>query len=515
MGSRVIVTIMLMTVVVVEVQFDGANGVTNFTRLDFPLPPAFVFGAGTSAYQVEGAALEDGRTPSIWDTYAHSGYTNGANGDVACDGYHKYKEDVHLMVETGLEAYRFSISWSRLIPNGTGAVNAKGLQFYNNLINELIKHGIEPHVTLFHYDTPQILEDEYGGWLSKKAVKDFVAYADVCFREFGDRVQHWTTFNEPNVFVMFGYDVGMLPPNRCSSPFGTNCIRGNSSTEPYTAAHNILMAHASTAKLYFKKYKDAQHGFIGLNIFAYWYIPYTNATEDVIATQRANDYFIGWFLDPLVNGDYPEIMKKNAETRIPTFTKLESRKVKGSFDFLGLNHYSTAQVKDMSISLQTDGRDFFADMAVMIKLNQSDVPPGQLSINPTGLKELLEYLKKYGNPPIYIHENGQSIIRNGTLNDIPRVQYIQSFIGSLLDAIRNGSNTRGYFIWSFLDVFELLDCYKSGYGLYYVDLDDKNLKRYPKLSAQWYSNFLKGRNPDQEIEVFANMSDFTGHQFSR
>ncbi|WOH01590.1 hypothetical protein DCAR_0520974 [Daucus carota subsp. sativus] len=514
MGSGVIAILLTLMAVVAEMQIEG---LTDFTRLDFPPPPNFVFGSGSSAYQVEGAALEDGRTPSIWDTYAHSGYTHGANGDVACDEYHKYKEDVHLMAETGLEAYRFSISWSRLIPNGTGAVNPKGLQYYNNLINELINHGIEPHVTLFHYDTPQILEDEYGGWLSKKAVKDFVAYANVCFREFGDRVQHWTTFNEPNVFVLFGYDSGLLPPNRCSSPFGTNCTRGNSSTEPYTAAHNILMAHASTAKLYMKKYKAVQHGFIGLNIFSYWYIPYTNATEDVIATQRANDFFIGWFLNPLVYGDYPEIMKKNAGTRIPTFTKIESREVKGSFDFLGVNHYATAQVKDMSISLQMDSRDLLADMAVTIKLNESDFPPGQFPLNPAGLKELLEYLKGYGNPPIYIHENGLSAIRNGTLDDIPRLQYLQGFIGSLLTAIRNGSNTKGYFTWSFLDVFELLDGYNSGYGLYYVDLDDKNLKRYPKLSAQWYSSFLKGRSTssDQKIEVSANISDFKESHFSQ
>nr|XP_017252813.1 PREDICTED: hydroxyisourate hydrolase-like [Daucus carota subsp. sativus] len=171
MGTSFVIIFMLMTVLVVaEMKADEVEGVRSFSRLDFPLPPHFVFGSSTSSYQVEGAAFEDGRKPSIWDTYAHSGYTNGANGDIACDEYHKYKEDVHLMVETGLEAYRFSISWSRLIPNGTGAVNPKGLQYYNNLINELINHGIEPHVTLFHYDTPQILEDEYGGWLSKKTV---------------------------------------------------------------------------------------------------------------------------------------------------------------------------------------------------------------------------------------------------------------------------------------------------------------------------------------------------------
>ncbi|KAK1398880.1 beta-glucosidase 11-like [Heracleum sosnowskyi] len=485
----------------VEMRIHKVEGIKSFSRLDFPLPPHFVFGSSTSSYQVEGAAFEDGRTPSIWDTHAHSGYTNGANGDIGCDGYHKYKEDVHLMAETGLEAYRFSISWSRLIPNGTGAVNPKGLQFYNNLINELINHGMEPHVTLFHYDTPQILEDEYEGWLSKKAVTAFVAYADVCFREFGDRVLHWTTFNEPNVFAHYGYDFGILQPNRCSSPFGTNCTKGNSSTEPYIVAHNIILAHAATARLYSEKYKAVQHGFIGLDLYAYWYVPYTNSVEDVIATQRANDFFIGWFLNPLVYGDYPDIMKKNAGTRIPTFTKLESRLVKGSFDFLGVNHYSTIQVEDMSISLQMDVKDFTADMAVNLTLNDSNVPQGQLPLNPTGLRELLEYLKNYGNPPIYIYENGQSTIRNGTLHDIPRVQYIQSYIGSLLDAIRNGSNTRGYFIWSFLDVLELLDGYESGYGLYYVDLDDKNLKRYPKLSAKWYSDFLKGSStsPDQEI----------------
>ncbi|XP_063949487.1 beta-glucosidase 22-like isoform X2 [Daucus carota subsp. sativus] len=506
MGTSFVIIFMLMTVLVVaEMKADEVEGVRSFSRLDFPLPPHFVFGSSTSSYQVEGAAFEDGRKPSIWDTYAHSGYTNGANGDIACDEYHKYKEDVHLMVETGLEAYRFSISWSRLIPR------------------------IEPHVTLFHYDTPQILEDEYGGWLSKKTVKAFVAYANICFREFGDRVLHWTTFNEPNVFAHYGYDLGLFQPSRCSSPFGTNCVGGNSSTEPYIVAHNILLAHAATARLYFKKYKAEQHGLIGLDVYAYWYVPYTNAPEDVIATQRAFDFFIGWFLNPLVHGDYPDVMKKNAETRIPTFTKLESRLVKGSFDFLGLNHYSTIQVEDMSINLQMDVRDFTEDMAVNLicmliiqkfshwvplpianfnvyrvepcnyinctwLVNDTDVPQGQLPYNPSGLRELLEYMKNYGNPPIYIYENGQSTIRNETLHDVPRLRYIQGYIGSLLDALRSGSNARGYFIWSFLDVFELLDGFESGYGLYYVDLDDKNLKRYPKLSAQWYSNFLKGRS---------------------
>ncbi|XWS71304.1 hypothetical protein CRYUN_Cryun03dG0126700 [Craigia yunnanensis] len=339
-----------------------------YSRNDFP--PGFVFGAATSAFQYEGAVNEDGRTPSIWDTFTHAGSMHGDNADIACDGYHKYKEDVQLMAHTGLDAYRFSISWSRLIPNGRGPVNLKGLQYYNNFINELIRNGIQPHVTLHHTDLPQALEDEYGGWLNQKIVRDFTAYADVCFKEFGDRVLHWTSVNEANVFVLGGYDLGFLPPQHCSASLPFNCSKGNSSTEPYMAAHNILLAHAAVAKLYKKKYQDKQHGLIGLNLFNYWFVPLTNSTEDIIAAQRANDFYVGW------------------------------------------------------------------------------------------------------------------------------VKSLNAYIGSVLDAIRNGSDTRGYLTWSFLDVFEMLDGYESSYGLYYVDLDDPDLARYPKLSAKWYSEFLKGKSTD-------------------
>ncbi|CAL5425995.1 unnamed protein product [Camellia sinensis] len=471
------------------------------SRHEFPFPPDFVFGSGTSAYQSEGAAFEDGRTAAIWDTFAHSGKAQ-ATGDIACDGYHKYKEDVQLMAETGLEAYRFSISWSRLIPNGRGPVNPKGLEYYNNLINELVKHGIQPHATLMHIDLPQVLEDEYGGWLSRKMVGDFTAYAEVCFREFGDRVLHWTTLNEGNIFVIGGYDMGSIPPQRCSAPFGINCSKGNSSTEPYIAAHHILLAHSSAARLYKQKYQGRQQGFIGMNVYVYWPVPCTNATEDVIAAQRTNDFLIGWFMDPLVFGDYPDIMKKNAGTRLPAFTKIESEQVKGSFDFIGVNHYSTVYIKDRSSTLKMDTRDFNADMAIELIYQQGDASTGELAVTPSGLLRLLEYFKqRYGNPPIYIHENGQRMWRNATCNDSARVKYLRGFLGSLLDAIRNGSNARGYFYWSFMDLLELLDGLESSYGLYYVDLNDKDLKRYPKLSAHWYSNFLKGKTIDGAIQV--------------
>ncbi|KAL4558221.1 hypothetical protein LXL04_036419 [Taraxacum kok-saghyz] len=292
MSDSVLLVISLLLVIgnFHDTRFFVYGVVDEYKRDDFP--DDFVFGSGTSAYQVEGAVLEDGRSFSIWDTFAHNpGVTwyNGANADITCDGYHKYKKDIQLMVETGLEAYRFSISWSRLIPNGRGSVNVKGLQYYNDFINILIAHGIQPHVTLHHFDLPQVLEDEYGGWISRKSVKDFVAYADVCFREFGDRVLHWTTFNEANIFSLSGYDFAFSPPGRCSSPFGMiNCSRGDSTSEPYLVTHYLLLAHASAVKLYRQKYKAMQRGFVGINLLGFWFEPYTNTTKDVKAAQRDN-----------------------------------------------------------------------------------------------------------------------------------------------------------------------------------------------------------------------------------
>ncbi|KAL1200478.1 Beta-glucosidase 4 [Cardamine amara subsp. amara] len=273
----------------------------GYSRKDFP--EGFIFGSSISAFQWEGAINEDGMTPSIWDTFVHS--SSGPNGDISCDGYHKYKEDVRLMYDMGLDALRLSISWSRLIPSGRGPVNPKGLRFYKNLIDELIRHGIEPHVTLYHNDLPQALEDEYGGWIDRKIIDDLTAFADVCFREFGNTVKFWSTINEPNILAQVGYDLGLIPPRHCSPPFGlVNCSKGNSSTEPYIVLHNMFLAHASTARLYNQKYKDKQNGSIGITCFAYGMVPFSSSKEDEIATQRAKDFYIGWVLHPLVFGDF-------------------------------------------------------------------------------------------------------------------------------------------------------------------------------------------------------------------
>ncbi|CAD5167807.1 unnamed protein product [Musa acuminata subsp. malaccensis] len=482
---------------------------SKLSRDDFP--PGFIFGAGTSAYQVEGAAAKDGRTPSLWDTYTHAGrMLDNSTGDVASDQYHKYKVYVKLMADTGLDSYRFSISWSRLIPNGRGAINLKGLAYYNNLIDELLKYGIKPHVTIYHLDFPQALEDEYGGWLSQKIVEDFTAFADVCFREFGDRVSQWTTIVEPNIIGMASYDNGVFPPNRCSKPFGLlNCTVGDSTTEPYIATHNLLLSHASVVSLYRTKYQAIQNGRIGLNVYSFWCYPMTNSRLDFQATQRSLDFLIGWIISPLVFGDYPKIMKKIVRSRLPSFTEEQSEQVKGSFDFIGLNHYQSIWVKDNSNASKTAPRDFNADLfakfscywlTYMCGVYLSQLIPADVPIDPDGLQHMLEYIRDaYGNPPVYIEENGYGYGTNDTIYDVERVNYLSAFISSMLDGIRKGANVKGYYVWSFLDVFEFLAGFQSRFGLYYVDFKDENLRRQPKLSALWYSDFLKKKKTGTNI----------------
>ncbi|KAJ3685724.1 hypothetical protein LUZ61_014888 [Rhynchospora tenuis] len=480
----------------------GGSTVAALSRDDFP--SGFIFGAGTSAYQVEGAAAEDGRKPSIWDAFCHAGkMPDHSNADVAADQYHKYKEDVKLMHETGLDAYRFSIAWPRLIPDGRGEINPKGLQYYNNLINELLSYGIQPHVTLYHFDLPQALQDEYNGLLSTKFIDDFTAYADVCFREFGDRVKNWVTVNEPNVESLGGYDQGAFPPERCSYPFG-NCTSGNSTTEPYIVAHHLLLAHSSVVLLYREKYQAEQGGKIGITILAIWFVPATEDPEDIAAARRAVDFHIGWLLHPIVHGTYPAIMRKIAGSRLPLLSKENFEKVKGSFDFIGINHYFTISVKSDPSQLKNKVRDYVRDMAVKIS-NIVSLDKALfrkyikgLPVAPWGLSELLEHFKiNYGNPPIMIHENGDFEEADSTnpvtINDDFRINYLEQYLEALNLSIRNGSNTQGYFVWSLIDCFEILFGYTNRYGIYGVNFNDTEKTRYTRSSARWYANLLGGK----------------------
>ncbi|VVB06655.1 unnamed protein product [Arabis nemorensis] len=452
-------------IIVLEVRFSDA-----FTRNDFP--DDFLFGAASSAYQ----------------------------------------EDVKMMAEMGLEAFRFSISWTRLIPNGRGPINPKGLWFYKNFIKELRNHGIEPHVTLYHYDLPQNLEDEYGGWLNRKVIEDFTAFADVCFREFGDDVKLWTTINEATIFAIASYSDGFAPPGHCSSSKFINCSTGNSSTEPYIAGHNMLLAHASASKLYKLKYKSKQRGSIGLSIYAFGLSPYTNSKDDEIATQRAKDFLFGWMLKPLVFGDYPDVMKRTLGPRLPVFSEEESELVKGSSEFIGIIHYLTNYVTNRSSkpSLLSTSKGFYTDMGVEM-INTGNFSLFEWEAIPWGLEIVLEYLKQsYNNPPIYILENGKPMKHDSMLEDTSRVEYMQGYIGAMLNAIKNGSDTRGYFVWSMIDVYELLSGYTYPFGMYYVNFSDLNLKRSPKLSASWYSGFLNGTIDVTSQDITQLQSNFSG-----
>ncbi|KAI5054025.1 hypothetical protein GOP47_0031082, partial [Adiantum capillus-veneris] len=261
-------------------------------RSDFP--KKFLFGAASSAYQYEGAADEDGRGPSIWDTFTKnkSNTVDGSSGSVSNDEYHRYKEDIERMSKMGIDAHRFSFSWSRLIPEGRGRVNQLGVDFYNNLINGLLEKGIKPFATLHHFDLPQDLQDAYGGWLSPQIVDDFAMYAEMCFREFGDRVKHWITFNEPSVFVLLGFNNGSFPPGRCSKYVG-GCASGDSGTEPYIAGHNVLLSHAAAVRAYRDRYQVTQGGSIGMTFSTAWYVPMSSSDADVMAVQRALDFSIG------------------------------------------------------------------------------------------------------------------------------------------------------------------------------------------------------------------------------
>ncbi|OVA18903.1 Glycoside hydrolase [Macleaya cordata] len=427
-----------------------------------------------------------------------------SNGDVAVDQYHQYSDDIQLMKDMGLDAYRFSIAWSRIFPNGSGEVNQAGIDHYNKLINALLAKGIEPYVTLYHWDLPQAIEDNYNGWLSPKIITDFAIYAETCFKNFGDRVKHWITFNEPHTFAIQGYDVGLQAPGRCSILLHLFCRAGNSGTEPYIVAHNVLLSHATVANIYRKKYKSKQHGSVGIAFDVMWYEPATNSTEDIEATQRAQDFQFGWFMDPLFFGDYPSSMRNRAGSRLPRFSNAEAALVKGSLDFVGINHYTTYYAKNNSTNLIGNLlNDTLADSGAITLPFRNGKAIGDrassiwLYIVPHGIRSLMNYIKhKYGNPPVIITENGMDDSNDpfksikDALKDEKRIKYHNDYLLNLLASIKeDGCNVRGYFAWSLLDNWEWAAGYTSRFGLFFVDYKDK-LKRYPKDSVQWFKNFL-------------------------
>ncbi|KAL3729277.1 hypothetical protein ACJRO7_026386 [Eucalyptus globulus] len=468
-------------------------------RSDFPSD--FLFGVASSAQQTEGSA--GGKGPSIWDDYAAKGKIRDAsNASVAIDSYNRYKEDVGILKKLGVNTYRFSISWSRILPQGTvsGGINQQGIDYYNNLINELVASGIKPFVTLMHNDCPQALQDKYGGFLSRNILNDFRDYCEICFKTYGDRVKNWITTNEPLATALFGYDLGLAAPGR-----GTNFSAGNSSTEPYIVAHTHLLAHATAVKLYREKFKADQKGEIGISLVGKNYIPYSDSSDDKAAAERAMDFAVGWFLDPLVNGDYPSIMRSLVKDRLPTFTAEEKEMMKGSLDFIGINYYSTQYARNIRENEREGAISYSTDSLVNETASRDGVLIGPKAEGiewiyryPDGLVQILGHVKqKYQNPKIYITENG---VTEGNvegrplpkaLNDPHRIDCLKQHLARVLQSMKNGVNVQGYMHWSLADNWEWASGFKPRFGLYYTDYKD-NLKRIAKDSANWYKAFLQG-----------------------
>ncbi|KAG2006778.1 beta-glucosidase [Coprinopsis cinerea AmutBmut pab1-1] len=474
------------------------------------LPKDFIWGFATAAFQIEGSADVDGRGKSIWDDFAKlPGKTlDGKNGDVATDSYRLWKEDIALLAEYGVRSYRFSISWSRIIPLGgrNDPINPKGIEFYSNFIDELLKHNIIPFVTLFHWDLPQGLQDRYKGWLNKDEVsKDFERYARVCFENFGDRVKHWLTINEPWCCAILGHGRGVFAPGRSSDR--ERNPEGDSSTEPWIAGHSIIYAHALAVKAYREDFKPTQKGEIGITLNGDWAMPYDDNPENVAAAQHALDFAIGWYADPVYLGYYPPYMREVLGDRMPDFTEEEWKVVKGSSDFYGMNTYTTNLCR-------AGGDDEFQGLVDYTFTRPDGTQLGTqaqsswLQDYPDGFRALLNYLYKKYKLPIYVTENGFSVKGESDMTieeackDKDRVHYFQGTTKALLDAINiDGVDIRSYFPWSFLDNFEWADGYTTRFGVTYVDYDTQ--KRYPKDSAKFLVQWFK----DHEHQETAAKAD--------
>ncbi|CAM8881674.1 unnamed protein product [Rhodiola kirilowii] len=449
----------------------------NITRGSFP--KGFVFGTASSAYQYEGAVKEDGRGMTIWDTFARKfgKVSDFSNGDIAVDQYHRYPEDIQLMKDMGMDAYRFSIAWSRIFPNGTGPINQAGVDHYNNLINALLAKDVG---NFFSSATHQITYD----WLTCR--NDFAIYAETCFQKFGDRVKHWITFNEPHTFAVQGYTGGLQAPGRCSILSHLLCKDGNSSTEPYIAGHNVLLSHAAVVDVYRRKYKAKQKGSVGVSFDVIWYEPATNSTKDIEATQRAQDFQLGWFLDPLMFGDYP----KNNETQSgrPLTNILQCRSCPSQGIPICVLRECT-QWNMFIIPLCLIVLFFFGPAFRGLKPIGDRANAIWLYIVPGGMRSLMNYIKqKYDNPTVIITENGMDDPNNlliplkDALKDEKRIRYHNDYLTNLLAAIKeDGCNVKGYFAWSLLDNWEWSFGFTSRFGLYFVEYNN-NRTRHAKDS---------------------------------
>ncbi len=437
-------------------------------------PEGFVWGAAASAYQIEGAWNEDGKGESIWDRFVRQPgrVLNGDTGDVACDHYHRMESDVALMAELGLPWYSFTISWPRVYPRGRGAVNPKGLDFYDRLTDTLLQHGIRPKATLYHWDLPQALQDE-GGWPNRVLSDHFAAYARTIFEKLADRITVWATFNEPWVAAFLGYGHGLHAPGLWNAQAA------------YQSAHHLMVAHAKAVQVY---RQGNYGGKIGLILNLNHLLPASEKPEDLAAAGRVYAETHRIFLDPLIHGGYPEAFYDWLGPHAPRRAADDLALIHNSADYLGINHYNT----------DTVAYDVHSGW-LKARLTPYAAPGWGFTtmgwgINPAGLRaELLDLKENYGNPPIYITENGCALPdrpdEKGFVADWERIAFLRAHIREAHAALREGVNLRGYFAWSIFDNFEWERGYGQRFGL--VRVDYETLERIPKQSALWFREVIR------------------------
>ncbi len=441
------------------------------SALSMRFPPGFVFGAATSAYQIEGAADEDGRGLSIWDTFCTvpGAVTHGDTGAIACDHYHRVDADLDLMSAMGLTAYRFSLAWPRIIPDGTGSVNQKGLDFYRRLLDGLHARGIEPIATLYHWDLPQPLQ-EAGGWANRDTVARFCDYAQVVLDSLGDSVGRWVTVNEPFCSAMIGHLQGRHAP-------GISDLHS-----ALAAGHHLLLAHGKATALIRASVPGAQ---VGISHLFSDISPASPSAEDHAAAQRLDGHENRWFLDPVCAGSYPTDMLSWYQRQVPIdfIRDGDLQTAAAPIDFLGINYYET------KIAAHDPGEPYH-QARVLPPAGQ--LTAGGLDVRPAGLGRILRRVSGKAAVPLFVTENGAAFHDyadpEGGVDDLERVDYLADHFGAALAAIESGVDLRGYFVWSLMDNFEWADGYSRRFGLVFVDFATQ--ARIPKASARWYQELI-------------------------
>ncbi|MEV6690882.1 GH1 family beta-glucosidase [Micromonospora sp. NPDC051196] len=455
-------------------------------RAPLTFPPGFLWGAATAAYQIEGAAAEGGRTPSIWDTFSHTeGRTvAGHTGDVACDHYHRLGDDVRLMAELGLKSYRFSVSWPRVQPGGSGPVNAEGLDFYQRLVDNLLANGIEPWLTLYHWDLPQELEDA-GGWPARDTAARFAEYAQLMANALGDRVKYWTTLNEPWCSAFLGYGSGVHAPGRTD---GAAAVQ---------AGHHLMLGHGLAVQALRATLPEAQ---LGVTVNLYPVTPASDAPGDVDAARRIDGLANRFFLDPMLRGQYPDDLVADL-AKVTDFGHVRDGDlaiISAPMDLVGVNYYSR-HVVAAPLPGEEPERYWRAPTnwpgSEDVRFVTRGVPVTDMDweIDAPGLVETLRRVyEEYTDLPLYVTENGSAFVDaviDGQVDDVERLAYFDAHLRAAHEAISAGVPLQGYFAWSLLDNFEWAWGYTKRFGMIYVDYDSQT--RIPKSSARWYAEVIR------------------------